>query len=131
LLVLLEKAAASYIYIPLLCIAFCAIEIVAAVNPVAFVLLDEDVIPVKDDNFLSPRINPVVELILLYVLAQSILYFLTLGIPMVQTTDKTMGVLVNVTAGLRLRSSTYIFDVADVLAVPPTFALSRVTSSLS
>ena len=107
-------------------------EIVPVVNPLlALALLDEDVIPVKDDNFLSPRINPVVELILLYVLAQSILYFLTLGIPIVQTTDEIVGVLVDVTVGLRLRSSTYIFDVADVVAVPPTFALSRVTSSLS
>ena len=127
----LEKAAASYIYVPLLCIAFCAIEIVPAVNPVEFVLLDEDVIPVKDDNFLSPRINPVVELILLYVLAQSILYFLTLGIPIVQATDTTVGVLVDVNVGSRLRLSTYTFDVADTVALPPTFALSRVTSSLS
>ena len=108
-------------YVPLLCIAFCAIKIVPVVNPVVFALLAEDVIPLKYDNFLSPRINPAVELILLYVLVQSILYFLTLGIPIVQTTDKTVGVLVDINVGSRLRSSTYMLDVADTVADPPTF----------
>ena len=39
--------------------------------------VDEDVIPVKDDNFLSLQINPVENFTLLYVFVQSILYFFT------------------------------------------------------